>query len=180
MSTRDTHPIRNSVIASVLTAGILYGLSWIPHLYAWCWARICELWRFLGTTADVPVWLIIFLVAGLIPTVRKFVGFVLRTRKPSFRDYREGNFIGAKWRWDYCGNEPVNLWCYCPRCDTRLVYSPEYHLYSASRTHFNCEACNSEVFCETGDKDYAIAKVSRLIERNIRIGEWQNFVKPRP
>jgi hypothetical protein len=73
------------------------------------------------------------------------------------------------WRWNYnYHGQPANLRAYCPTCDTQLVYTEDRF---PDRVWFTCEHCNCRYYEENGDKDYALAKVYRQIDRNLRLRE---------
>ncbi len=100
--------------------------------------------------------------------------FGLRRKTPSWKDYKEDRFYGMLWRWSYWGREVIDLWCFCPVCDTVLVYGEDRHV---GTTTFSCETCNRLTGQEAGDKDYVFAKVKRQIDRKIRTGEWSKALE---
>ena len=97
-------------------------------------------------------------------------------RGPSRDDYTEDEFDGLVWRWHYgFGGSIESPWCFCPVCDSVLVYSEEGgSMYEERRpaVHFTCEVCRVRRGTLDGDRAYIVARIRRLIDRKLRVGEW--------
>jgi hypothetical protein len=187
MAENGGHAMRNSIIATVV-GGLI--LAAVPTVRGWVaagwnvlagWAQ--QLWLWLGSTYETPVWLLavltLFSAAFIIPLLIR----VLRpSREPTFSEsYTSDSFFGAVWRWRYLGSGIDNLWCFCPGCDGQLVYEearndgmrPGSIGIPPHFTSFSCERCRTERCRIEGDREHALHRVQREIDRKIRTGEWK-------
>lgn len=98
-------------------------------------------------------------------------------------DYTEDFIFGLIWRWKKIYNSSVpdsSIWCFCPRCNTRLV-----HHYHRSDRPFDdilgmtltCETCNISDWYFEGNKDDLVNKVKRQVERKAITGKWKDVVR---
>ena len=102
-------------------------------------------------------------------------------KEPSFYDYIEDKFERLTWRWRYSTSGNIlNLWCYCPICDTVLTYEEliDHYGYRDRYTHFNCDH-HGEIVKIKGDCDSIVACVERQIDRNIRTGDYKAVLESR-
>lgn len=180
----DSHPVRTGVISTVLgtiaVGALAEVLPPVKTVLVWC---LSQLYWFLGLfTADyrTPGWLLLILVLlGLITCVRG-VGFLWQGAVGDLRElqaYTMDNLYGAKWRWQWRGEDIQNLWCFCPSCDSELVYDDsscrDVLRISEPRTNFICEHCGHVHIASIkgGNKAYALSAVQREIRRKIRTGQ---------
>jgi hypothetical protein len=180
MSSEEKHPIRNSVIATVIGGLIVALLLWfVPGAWAWIKSALAWLYGLLVSTVIIPMWLLVVMILAILPTVLIIVLAVLPSSKqaegPRWTDYTEDSFDGITWRWQYAGNSLINLWCFCPYDDTVLVYSFDEILGKIS---LHCETCQTKFGPFVGDKDYMLARIERQIGRKVRSGEWEKMVRP--
>jgi hypothetical protein len=187
MSDSESHPIRTGVIITVLGGLILAALIFIvPRAASFIWSLILAFWNFLISEIVVRWFVLIILILLSVPTVWGFIKPLLRQRKgptgPSLDDYTEDNFYNAIWRWKtFYNNFPDgSLWCFCPNCNTRLVYKNEFETDRRGNmgriTIFTCETCHTDVTRLEGDKEFALSTVARQIERKVNTGEWKRVV----
>lgn len=184
MAEPESHSVRNGVLATVVGGIALGALGelWPPLKSAgqWLWAKGAAVVGLFGATYATPGW--VLATAGLlalITVVRLLVG--LRSSGPvgpSHLQYVEDELFGAKWRWSWFRNEIASLWCFCPRCDSELVYDDHdpqsYYSREPQVTRFVCEHCNNlEVARMPGRKTYALEAVQREIRRRIRTGQFK-------
>jgi len=186
LSNRESHPIRNGVIASVV-GGILLSL-WPPfrdlllNVTSWVWNGIKALALWLSSIQDVYGWILLLLIILSIPTISKIASLLSPNKEASTEDlYKSDNLFGAIWQWSYSNGSIHNLWSLCPECKSELVYSefmPNPYDYTHDglepKTEFSCERCNSTKCTLKGDKEYATGTVEREIRRKIRNSEWKN------
>lgn len=104
--------------------------------------------------------------------------YFIKNSKPEHILYVEDLIYKAKWRWNWEKDEINNLQCYCPKCDSLLVYddcSCHTKYTDVTKTDFICENCNSEIIATIPgeNKNYALALVKREIERKIRTKEYK-------
>ena len=176
----EKHPIRNGITIGVGVALILYLATFIPGLWNWFSLRLQTTgraaWRFVSGPIPVWRWLILLLILGCIPGIVSAIRRLTpkkMTTEPKKSDYREDTIFGVIWRWDGYWGSPMNLWCFCANCQTRLVYREDYLRH---RVDFYCELCRTPFYETVGDKDYAIAQAARQIERKFNTGEWKAIV----
>jgi hypothetical protein len=125
----------------------------------------------------MPGWVLLILGFLALITIVRFVIGLRQGVAPAHQNYKQQRLYGANWRWSWCGGEISTLWCYCPECETELVYddSPARDLLSPlpARTDFVCENCSKIVASiPGGGKSYAIGAVKREIQRRVRTGEF--------
>lgn len=176
MTTPPTHPIRNGIIIAVTSAAILYVAKFIPGLYRWVFDFFAGIVRLLGESMSAPRWVLLLLCLFCLPTLIFLLQPLLRRgpRQPSITDYQTDRFFDVVWRWHYSYyGQPQNLWCFCPVCDTQLVYTEDR---CPDRVRFTCEHCHRPIHETNGDKEYALAQVYRQIDRKLRSGEWKNAI----
>ncbi len=186
MSNKESHPIRNGAIASVI-GGIILSF-WAPFreflvtAASWVWALLISLWEWLSSSHEVYGWVIILLIVLAIPAFVELVSLVFKQKEPGVEDlYKSDHLFGANWQWYYVNGSITNLWCLCPSCKSELVYSeftPNRYDYTHDglepKTDFICERCNTSKCTLKGDKRYALGTVEREIRRKIRSNEWES------
>jgi len=183
---KETHSVRNGVIIAVVSAAIIWLASFIPGLVSWFCVTLQRCWHWLAFSSyNVPTWAISILgILSLFSAIRlaDWIYGLFRSGKkpePEFRKYRSDEFFGPKWTWSYnLYDQVIDLKCECPRCSTTLVYSEDIDSNFFVKTRFLCETCNfkSEIF--EGRREYALSKVSRQIERKIKIGSFKLAIDP--
>ena len=182
MTAGESHAVRNGVVATVLggIALAVLGELWPPvkSAFVWVWEMLLAFAGLFSSTYSVPGWtLSVLCLLALVTVVRFFVGLRSSPALP-YSNYIEDIFFGAKWRWSWAGGDIANLWCFCPACDSELVYddSSTHRIYSREepRTLFICEHCGRATVgrIDGGDKDYALGAVRREIRRHVRTGQY--------
>ena len=185
MAEKESHPIRNGIIAAV-TAGVLLSF-WPPFrnliltFLKWAWDMVRDLAIIVIAQYSIPGWIIIVLLILAFPTCFRIFSALRKKRIPGvYEQYSTDNLFGAIWEWTYNGKQVVELWCLCPECKSELVY--EEHRRSNRITRYNDEADNTKFICAkcqqvrvklSGLLKYALATVEREIRRKIRTGEWK-------
>lgn len=179
MPEKESHPIRNGVIATVV-GGILYGMLsslWPPftEFLTLVWSLIKQFGRFLVQDNSVPTWVLILLsVLAMVPLVSFVRDIIRRTAALEYLSYTEDKMFGATWRWRWVGNRVSNLWGFCSTCDAELVYDDSscgFGSYSEiAKTDFHCERCGGspKASIRGGNKQYALSYVEREIQRLVR------------
>jgi hypothetical protein len=181
MTNSESHTVRNGVIATVL-GGIslaILGELWPPvkTVFMWSWMKVQAFAGLFVEHYSVPGWTLTILgLLALITIVRIVIGLLANPAAPH-TSYVEDILFGAKWRWSWSGGGISNLWCFCPACDSELVYDDSsarrFHAYEEPKTLFICEHCNRNVIgrIDGGDKKYALSAVEREIRRRVRTGQ---------
>ena len=176
MSKKTFKLLMIGVFASVLAGIFLQYKEYIFKPFLWFKPVIRWCWNFLISSHSLPGWvlLIVFLFAFLfiIVAVIYFLVNINKNPEPEYLSYMEDNMFGAIWRWQWIRNQISNIWCYCPRCGTTLVCDDHW-----GETCFRCENCNNSVITTlNGDKNQAIDRVGREIERRIKAGEYKRII----
>jgi hypothetical protein len=183
---KESHPIRNGIIATVIGGALLS--FWKPFkdlivsLFRWLWGVLESIWVWLTSSHEVNGWLLIVLIVLAITTCVQLLILLYKKGQDEYlKNYKSDNLFGAKWHWNYSGKDITNLWCLCPSCNGELVYSeftPNRYDYThdglEAKTEFICDNCGSTKCTLKGDKYYALASVEREIRRKIRNNEWDN------
>lgn len=173
--------VTEQVVAGLILAGVLYACSFIPGFYSVIWKFLTSAWRYTTASTTIPRWLLWCLILFAVTvTVRLSFRVLSRAAEPTVFDYRQDTILGLPWRWDYGSNGPRNLWCFCPACDTALLYSEEegWSEYGRGRKVINlkCEHCGNRVQTSEGDRNYLIDRVMRQIDRVQRSGDWKKRI----
>lgn len=183
MSEDSFKSIRNGAIASVIAGVVLLAIpvlrEYVFNFFAWIWVGIVWCWDAFFVSYALPGWVwLVVIVLAIIGLVNIYLAIRGESKQPEFKSYVEDYIQGAKWRWDWVGNQISNVWCFCPRCDATLVYddsSRRNYLSDVRKTDFICENCGHTVVTSIagGDKDYAISAIRREIDRRIRTNEYK-------
>jgi hypothetical protein len=185
---KDDHPIRNKVIAGVITSIIVSGFAFLvyaaPDAFRWMRRALNSIGNYLTSSLSVPNWLLwILIILSAITVIRLIRSLSTRhaeTDEPTHRMYTQDSFEGLTWRWSYdVYNRLTKLSAYCPNCDALLVNMREpYRLGGPSSARFYCESCKQErAEIGGGDRNYVDSMIERLIDRKIRNGEWKHVIK---
>ncbi len=181
MTSPDSNPVRNGVIATIVGGVAMAGLAelWPPAKRAliWCWDQLVSFVALFGASYQVAGWLLAFLFILALVTVTRFItGLKTTSQEATHFQFVEDQLYGAKWRWSWANGDISNLWCFCPRCDSELVFNDnearDIFRMNEPRTSFICEHCSSDIVARIsgGDKDYALGVVRREIRRKVRLG----------
>lgn len=108
------------------------------------------IWSWLITflTFELKVWWVLLgagVVIGILIIISKLYDAKHKDSDPEFVSYKEDNFGGWKWSWDWYFNKYDMKWhidddsvvAHCPKCDT-----PMFH--DRHDTAFNCPRCQFE------------------------------------
>ena len=178
------------VVGGVILAGTLYlcRTLLIPGL-KWCGGFVVSVWNWIFDSHAVPGWLIIILSVISVWCVVRVVMDLLSTlskslpalpREPRWTDFREFEFKGVLWRWDYYPSGEIGgLVSFCPEPDCRLQTNGEERFYGTynQTTEYKCDRCGNKKEVE-GTKRSIDNLVRREIGRLIDLGEWKKYVKP--
>lgn len=185
MSENSFKSIRNEVIASIIAGIVLLAVpvvrGYVVRFLSWLWSGVIWCWESLIASYSLPgwAWLVISIFA-LVGLVNLYLAIKGESEQSEFKTYIEDFIHGAKWRWDWIGNQITDVWCYCPHCDATLVYddsSCRNYLSNIKKTDFICENCGHSVVTSItgGNKNYATSAIMREIDRRIRTGEYKKI-----
>lgn len=183
--TKETHPIRNGIIATV-AGGILLSL-WPPfftlvrRFATWIWKWLVTIHGYSMSKHSVYGWLIIILSLLSFITIIQLIVKLKKRKITYYSTYINDSLFGVDWHWAYVNNDIINLWCLCPNCQCELVYSefiPDrynvMHDGKDPKTDFICEKCDQIRASLAGTKNQALGTVEREIRRKIRTDEWKS------
>ena len=170
-----------------MIASLIIGISllyiprtkeYIINSYTWILTGIHWLQNTQLTSYNYPAWM--FLAISILILISILVLFLIlkKSFKAQYTTYTEDFLYDAKWRWKWTKDEIINIECYCPKCDSLLVYddsSCHTKYTEVVKTDFICENCNSKLVTSIhgGNKKYAINAVKREIQRRIRTEEYK-------
>jgi hypothetical protein len=180
MTEKKSHRITNGIIAIVI-GGLLFASvqplrDLAAKLISRIWSGIISGWAALFSDYLIPGW--IFILIGPLSLIGLLLVYrALRpSKEPEFKKYIEDSIYGAQWRWSWSGNSISDLWCYCPRCDARLICddvscgsltAPE------KKTDLICEKCRMKITTiEGGDESYTLGTAEEEILRRTRTNEF--------
>lgn len=189
MAEKETHQIRNGIIAGVVVAIIALFLPAVRNLLfavlSWVWGAVKFLGKLISDTYQTPGWLILIFIALAVPTCIRLIGAARKKKEPGVYDlYHSDLFFGPIWEWSYIGERIINLNCICPKCKGELIY--EKHHKSMRITRYDDEPDHIKLICENcgevrgklmGQMDFALGTVEREIRRKIRTGEWKESIE---
>ena len=144
-------------------------------------AKTILIYNILLSSYTLPLWMLLIIsLFALISIIKFFFSFINNT-KAEYASYIEDSIYDAKWRWKWAKDEIVNIECYCPKCDSLLVYddsSCHTKYTEVVKTDFICENCKSQIVTSIhgGNKKYAINAVKREIQRRIRTEEYKTLI----
>lgn len=179
MSEKGHRLTREIVIASI---GSVVAAIIVDHFIG-LGRALLFIWHLLTARVGVPVWLLSLLFITLALLFYLVGRNALRGLVLPFLAYREDVIFGIRWRWNYAGNQISGLRCYCPKCDTLLLYENglEYSIGERfiSNTIFTCEHCRWHSEKMPGKEEEVEDRVRRQIERKARSGEWKKQLEPK-
>ena len=176
MSKPKSSPLTAIGIVIALIAAGLSAIFYVPGILPRLNDSYLLIHKNLLATYTIPNWVFYLLLLCVLYVAVSLSILFVKPRQPKVSTYRKDDFLGITWRWSYQRKLPVDPWCFCPDCNTELVYT-----YTGSRsdqeTELFCETCNITKLRHDGDKNYLINRVLRLIERKIRTGEWKTEIQ---
>jgi hypothetical protein len=130
------------------------------------------------TPYPLPIWLLLVISILAFISVIKFLLLFTNNKKAEYTKYVKDSIYDATWRWNWKKDGIVDLQCYCPKCDSMLIYdesSCHTRYTDVIKTDFICEKCDSQIITSIhgGNKKYAINTVKREIQRRIRTQEYK-------
>jgi predicted RNA-binding Zn-ribbon protein involved in translation (DUF1610 family) len=193
MADDDKHPIRNLIVFPVIAGLILAALLYfIPRFNTFTfntisigWQYLLSAWQYLFANTLLPNSLLCLLVILAIPTVINVARYIFKSRasqglnEPRISSYTTDTISGMTWRWEYItkSNMPSSdLWCFCPNCSNRLIFSTDLDVHLNQHTVFTCENCGFTSARFRGDRHDVFGMAARAIERKVTTGEWKNVV----
>ena len=176
----DKHPLRTFIVGTAI-GGLLLGLlQWLTGFISTSWhaCKLALIWLFhlILSSVPVPVWLIVLVSPLIIPTLFRIFYKIRRkdVKPPTWRDYKEDDIMGMRWRWSYgyYSGDIYDIVCFCPSDDTQLIYEDW-----GSKIAFRCETCDRRFGPFEGHRNYFLGRIERQIHRKLRSDEWKTVVE---
>jgi hypothetical protein len=161
-----------SAVTVVVVGGLM--VEWIKEfpVLGYLWSLSTRLLSFLSGGITVPLWLMA--TVSLLSLAMVFI-VVSRLRRiqgrPVWRNYIEDDFLDVTWMWRYSYNQIVDLVPMCPRCSYQMIFADGSTWRALPRVVIACQDCMYQVDFE-GTPYELESRVRRLIERNIRTGNY--------
>ncbi|MBL0703506.1 MAG: hypothetical protein JJV95_05940 [Sulfurospirillum sp.] len=123
-------------------------------------------------------------LAGVILTAL-FLGAIFlllvlaRVFKPRWKFYRTDTFHNMTWKWRYKGDKVIDLWCYCPTCESMLIVDDDNSRATSNlgdkATFFICHKCGDSKMgrIKGGDRHYVLKSITRSILAKIRLKTFE-------
>lgn len=165
--------IIGGLVVAILTGKATIFSSYLLRAVLWAWEQILWIGATLAAKYLTSGW--VLLVMGLLALVGLLACLRLILEKwgqPPFKNYTEDRIEGLVWRWQWDIDKQaetfktVNLTCFCPKCDTRLVWN-------GLEQYLLCEQCPRGYLEGLVSLERFKGKVNREIERRVR----RNFLK---
>lgn len=136
------------------------------------WNYIKLSWAWLSAPVQLPMGFVILPVLMIVLVALGLIrSFIIKRRAPmppAWMSYREDEFEGAVWRWDYDSNGQIeHLIPYCKSCDCIL----DLRTFGLGNPiEMYCVDCNYSysAFSMNVSPEYAQSIIIRLIDRNMR------------
>ncbi len=167
MSSPPSHPIRDTVIGTLIAAAILSLVATvIPGGWTWVFRELADFRHWSKGTVNVALWLLILVIVA---DLTFFSIAVLWALERIFKSDSanaitdEGVFDGIRWRWRYGQHGVSDLAAFCPDCDLQI--RPQGDRFGVK---FNCEDCGKTL--QTFDRSYSDVQnmVIRKIQKTMR------------
>lgn len=181
-----TEGISGKVKVSVLSAIILGALAYFWQNHAqkvWNWVTQVSygIWTWFISEHAMVGWLMVLVLALAVIGLIVIIDSVWpKSESSNWRNYKEDEFFGVRWRWGYPGDSIDNIAAYCPSCDTQIVACQKLGGYSmrspVEETEYYCDHCGRKCHLFNGSHDDMLNKVHRQIAREIRTGAWTSRV----
>ncbi|WP_454252847.1 hypothetical protein [Pseudomonas sp. Marseille-Q7302] len=141
-------------------------------LFAPVWEYLKAIWEWFTAPVQVSRVFVILPVSMLVLVAVWLLRSLIIKRRapkpPAWLSYREDEFEGAIWRWDYDSNGQIeHLIPYCKSCDCIL----ELRTFGLGNpVEMYCVDCNYSysAFSMNVSPEYAHSIIIRLIDRNLR------------
>lgn len=174
-----------TVVSGLILAFLLYiSRRWIPEAVRWIGSVFVAVWNWLGACHDIPGWLLVILsICGAWVGTRVLASLRPRPsqREPRWREFKEFEFLGVLWRWDYdTGGDIFNLFSFCPEsgCDMQTFGRlGRYFGDGNESTIYHCDRCGCTPDIK-GGREAIENRVVREVQRLLRTNQWKNHIRP--
>lgn len=157
-------------VANNLVTWVLGGVAGAVFIYAAIVQDYIQaVWSWFTTPAQMSVgFVVISLMLMATCVVQSIKARRSIPQSPAWKRYREDEFAGAIWRWDYIGNNVIDdLRPYCKTCDCALDL--HFNFFEESIV-YRCVSCRNETsaFPRGTTMSDAMMTIHKLIDQRIR------------
>lgn len=169
-----SHPIRNSVIASLITASMIGMTSLVPGGWSWAFGILKRLFAWFVSPVSLPIWFVCILALGTSMGVIVTIGGWLawREKEDPIRTYTEDRFFDMRWSWSSCHGRINRLASFCPHCDFQVLPRPSTGYAAVDHVFYHCDECNRDLhdfpFSAQEVESRFIRKIQQEIRRKLR------------
>lgn len=157
--------IADNIAGVVLTA--IGGVLFVYVAAMWEYTQVA--WAWFTTPAQMSMgFVVISLILMAACVVQSIKARRSMPQPPAWKRYREDEFSGAIWRWDYIGNNVIDdLRPYCKTCDCALDL--HFNFFEESIV-YRCVSCRNETsaFPRGTTMSEALSTIHKLIDQRIR------------
>lgn len=178
-------PVLSKVIATAIAAVAGASFLSVGRLWGELIDLFASIWRYLNSTQQVQIWVILIMIclSGMsVGTSFCRAAAFLRKRYAPWRSYTSDLIEDLDWRWTYDGQGQIrDLSAFCPVCNYQLrpKESTELGFFA---TRFRCDYCgdDSDIVAFKGEaKMDVLDRITRMIHRSIRTGDYRSVIVPR-
>ena len=130
------------------------------------------LWNHFTRQVSIPSGFLYLLVLfGVVVLLAlKLIKTLFQDKIP--KSYKEDSFFEIIWRWKWKKNEPVDIDCFCPQCETRL----ELSCNQWGEPTLRCELCNQcfKLYSKSPD---AVNQIKRYIKTEETKNSYNRLAK---
>lgn len=129
----------------------------------------------LALKYNYPEWAVVVSLVFFAFFMVLIVVLIIKIIEPKYKMYKQDKFYNMFWKWKYKGDKIVDLWCYCPNCNSMLHVDDENCRTTSNLgekiTFFVCNECGEREVGRIvgGDRNYALKMVKREILAKIRL-----------
>jgi hypothetical protein len=163
---KKEHPIRNDVIAGLITAAII----WTVAHFAVGWQNIFRFvgraWNWIGTSTPIKIWLLLILIVLALGCII-FLAVLLFESSPHPKSQKLPEIIleGVRWRamdWNF-----RNIVPFCSACDLQLNPRQPRFEVGGGPVSYTCEQCGERLRADR-NHDYMVDYAARQMQQAIR------------
>lgn len=137
----------------------------------------------LSQMYNVPETLVIAAPIFLFFILLFLIFLAIKLLEPKYRLYKQDTFYNLIWKWKWKGEEIIDLWCYCPTCNSMLYVDDENCKATSNLgekiTFFVCKDCgeSEQGRIRGGDRRYALHVIKRAIMQKVRDRTFDIYAK---
>ena len=175
---------KDPVWSKVIATGIIAALGGLGAYFLGYWPVVSRVlsagWNFLFASSNIPNWFIAILVLCAAPSVILLAALVRHVvggegpSTPNWTSYKNDEFFGLCWRWDYSGGSIVRLHAFCPMCDYQVFARNASGYDFIDKISFSCDSCHNNLAEFAESQTHLESKIERFIQQKVRNNTWRS------